>query len=107
VSNKISGTGPDAIGVWDGTYASVLENDVTGFTANPDAGLAQIEPDGDLQGLPDTSYSTVVCKAPSGSVMNLGTNNTVIGCQQVANNSVRPSRMSAGPKVLKKRPLVR
>jgi len=37
--------------------------------------------------------------------MNLGTNNNVIGCTQVANNNAQPSKMSTGPKVLKK-PLV-
>jgi hypothetical protein len=78
---------------------------VTGFTANPDAGLAQIVLDRDLQGLPDTSDSTVVCKTPSDTVMNLGTNNKVIGCTQVTNNNAQPSKMSAGPKVLKKKPL--
>jgi hypothetical protein len=104
VNNKISGTGPDAI--WDGRYRAVLGNDVTGSTANPDSGLAQIVLDRSLQDLPDTSDSTVVCKTSSDTVMNLGTNNKVIGCTQVASNNAQRSKMSAGPRVLKKKPLV-
>jgi hypothetical protein len=49
----------------------------------------------------------VVCKTPSDTVENLGTDNTLIGCTQVTNNNAQPSKMSAGPKVLKKKPLVR
>ncbi|MGO8794509.1 MAG: hypothetical protein ACLQLC_06780 [Candidatus Sulfotelmatobacter sp.] len=106
MNNKIVGTGQFAIGMEDDTYAAVLGNDVTGFVA--DSGFAQIMLDGTLLwGTPaDTSYSTVVCKTPSDTVMNLGTNNNVIGCTQVANNNAQPSKMSTRPKVLKKKPLV-
>jgi hypothetical protein len=63
VNNKISGTGPDAIR--DVTYGAVLGNDVTGSTANPGSGLAQMVLDRSLQDLPDTSDSTVVCDSES------------------------------------------
>ena len=84
VNNKISGAGADGIGIWDGTYASVLGNDVTKFTLNSDSGLAQIVLDGSLQGLADTSNSTVICKTPEDTVLNLGTNNRVIGCRGIS-----------------------
>jgi len=105
VNNKVSGTGPDAIGIWNGTYAAVLDNDLAAFTANPDAGLAQIVLDGSLEGLPDTSNSTVVCKARGTTVLNLGSNNTIIGCQQVENRNTQSSKMSLGRKATKKKPL--
>ncbi len=99
VNNKISGTAPDGVGIYGGTYAAVLGNDVTGFVFNPAAGgLAQIVLDA------NTSHSTVVCRTPEDTVMNLGTNDTVIGCTELANNNARPSKMSLGPKVLKRKP---
>jgi hypothetical protein len=84
VNNKFSGAGPDAIGIYNGTSAAVLENDVTNFTANPDAGLAQIVLDGSLFGLTDTSDSTVICRTSNDTVLNLGTDNRIIGCQPIA-----------------------
>jgi hypothetical protein len=75
VNNSFSGTGPDAIGIYGGTHAAVLVNEVTNFTANPDAGLAQIVLD------PNTSDSTVVCRSSTDTVLNLGTDNGIIGCQ--------------------------
>jgi hypothetical protein len=104
LKNKISGKGGLGIGIMDASHAAVLLNDVTGFTANPD--LAQIVLDGSLLGLPDTSNSTVVCKTPSDTVMDLGTNDKVIGCQQTANSTAAASGMIARPKALKKKPWV-
>jgi hypothetical protein len=100
-NNNIVGTGPFAIGVEDDTYAKVLGNDVSGFTADPS--LAQIVLDGTLlEGTPtDTSDSTAVCRTPSDTVMNFGSNNTIIGCQQVSTDETQRSRMTT-PKVLKK-----
>jgi len=80
-NNKIAGSAADAIGIWGGTHAAVLVNDVTGFTPNPASGLAQIVLDGDLVGLPDTNDSLVVCRSPTNTVLNLGAGNKVIGCQ--------------------------
>jgi len=111
MNNKIVGTGQFAIGMEDDTYAAVLGNDVTGFVA--DSGFAQIMLDGTLLwGTPaDTSYSMVVCKTPSDTVMNLGTNNTMIGCKQVTNaagvvSQKAAPRIAVRPEVLKRGPLV-
>ena len=92
VNNKISGAGPDAIGIYDSTYAAVLGNDVAKFTANSASGLAQIVLDGSLFGLPDTSHSAVVCRTPSDTVLNLGLNNKVIGCQEVEGGAATASK---------------
>lgn len=84
VNNRISGTGPDAIGFYGSTSVAVLENDVTNFAANPAAGLAQIVLDGSLFGYTDTSGSTVVCRTANDTVLNLGPGNRIIGCQLIA-----------------------
>lgn len=97
VNNKISGSGTDAIGIWDGAYTAVLHNDVTGFTATS---LAQIVLD------PATSHSTVVCKTPSDTVMDLGANNKVIDCQETAGSNAMASKIGPWLKVLKKKPFV-
>jgi hypothetical protein len=88
VNNRISGNGGDAIGIWDGSYASVLGNDVTSFIASPE--LAQIVLDG------TTTRSVVVCENPEDTVLNQGTLNHVIGCQAVV-AAARASTMSTGP----------
>ena len=95
--NKISGNGADGIGIWNGSHAQVLKNDVTNFTASPD--LAQIVLDG------TTAHSTVVCKTSRDTAMNLGTDNQLIGCQQL-NSSVNASKLSSRP-ILKTKPLGR
>ena len=97
LNNKISGNGADGIGIWNGTYAALLGNDVRSFTASPD--LAQIVLDG------TTTHSTVVCKTSKDTAMNLGTDNKLIGCQQLG-SSVSASKMNSRP-VLKKKPLGR
>ena len=103
IKNKLSGSGQDGVGIYDGRYAAVLENDVTGFSPNP--GFAQIVLDGSLFGLPDTSDSTVICKTPNDSVLNIGTNNKIVGCQQVATAEAQRSTMTTAPNVPKKKPL--
>ena len=92
VNNKISGNGADGIAILNGTYAALLGNDVRSFTASP--GLAQIVLDG------TTTHSTVVCKTSNDTAMNLGTDNKLIGCQQLG-SSANPSQLSSRP-VLKK-----
>jgi hypothetical protein len=82
-NNKIFGSAVAAIGIWDGTRAAVLVNDVSSFTPNPASGLAQIVL-GDLVGLPDTNDSLVVCRSPTDTVLNLGAGNKLIGCQSGA-----------------------
>jgi parallel beta-helix repeat protein len=95
-NNTVSGKGTDGIGIWDSTYAAVLGNNVTNFTASPD--YAQIVFDA------TTNHSTVVCKTPNDTVQNLGTGNKLIGCQSVI-SAARTSKMNAVPKVLRKKPL--
>jgi hypothetical protein len=90
-NNRIVGSAADAIGIWGGTRAAVLVNDVTSFTPNPASGLAQIVLDGDLQGLPDTNNSLVLCRSPTDTVLNLGAGNRVIGCQSVTAASPSPA----------------
>ena len=97
LNNKIFGNGADGIGIWNGTYAAVLGNDVRNFTASPD--LAQIVLDG------TTTHSTVVCKTSHDTAMDLGTDNKLIGCQQL-DSSVNAYKMNSRP-VLKKPPLGR
>jgi hypothetical protein len=97
-NNRIVGSAADAIGIWDGTQAAVLVNDVTGFTANPLSGLAQIVLDGSLQGLPDTSNSLVVCRTPADTVLNLGAGNRLIGCESAAAATPRSSARLAAAK---------
>jgi Right handed beta helix region len=95
LNNKISGKGLDAIGIWDGTNASVLGNDVTNFTASPD--LAQIVLDG------TTTHSTVVCKLPNDTVQSQGTDNKLIGCQQVG-ASAKASTKTSHPQPMRSKP---
>jgi len=82
-NNRIVGSAADAVGIWGGTRAAVLVNDVTSFTPNPASGLAQIVLDGDLltPALPDTNDSLVVCRSPTDMVLNFGAGNKVLGCQ--------------------------
>ena len=106
-NNKIAGSAADAIGIWGGTHAAVLVNDVTGFAPNPALGLAQIVLDGDLVGLPDTNDSLVVCRSPTDTVLNLGAGNKVIGCQSAtaATPSLALDRMTTlKPKWLRTMP---
>ena len=96
VNNKISGTGGDGVGIWGGSYAAVLKNDVSNFTASPD--LAQIVLDG------MSTDSTVVCETPNDTVMNQGSNNKIIGCQ-LAVSTAQTSGRTAASKTLKQKAL--
>jgi parallel beta-helix repeat protein len=103
INNKVSGNGADGIGIWDDTYAAVLSNDVTNFTAFPD--LAQIVLDG------TTTHSTVVCKTSKDTVMNQGADNKLSHCQEAGNGvkrqlSSRPSKLGSLP-MLRRRPVGR
>jgi len=77
--NRISGSGADAIGIWNGRSALVLRNDVEDFAADATAeyGHAQIV-------LGDTTEdSRVVCRTLGDTVLDQGTGNRLIGCQPV------------------------
>lgn len=78
LNNTITGTGYDGIGLWSSTYSAVIGNNVSGYMPDPTVGLAQIHLD------PATSFDLVVCLNPDDTLLNQGTNNIVIGCQQVA-----------------------
>jgi hypothetical protein len=73
VNNKIRGSGTDAIGLWGSTHGTVSSNNLGGFTAHPS--LAQIYLD------PNTSDNHVDCSNHNDTVLDQGTNNTVMGCQ--------------------------
>ncbi len=78
-NNTITGSdGFDGIGLWGTTLDTVISNNVGGFTVDSTVGNAQIYLD------PNTTQDLVVCESPSTTVLNQGTNNTVIGCQQPA-----------------------
>ena len=91
-NNTITGTGYDAIGLSGSTLSTVIGNNVSDFAPDPSIGLAQIYLD------PGTSHDLVVCAEPSNTVLNQGTNNVVIGCQQLAAKSISPpdSKRSLG-----------
>lgn len=91
-NNRFSGTGPDAIGIYASTRAAVLENDVTHFNAT---GIAQIALDGSVFGVTDTSDSTVVCRTTTDTVVNLGADNRIIGCQLIAHPEAATQGMAA------------
>jgi hypothetical protein len=77
-NNTITGSGGfDAIGLYSSTLGAVIRNDVSGFTVDTTVGPAQILLD------PSTTRDLVVCGEPSDSIVNQGTNNIVIGCQQL------------------------
>jgi hypothetical protein len=87
-NNSVTGTDElDAIGLWGSSLDTVIGNNVSGFTADPTVGNAQIYLD------PSTTHDLVVCAEPSSTVLNQGTNNVVIGCQQLdaASKSVSPA----------------
>lgn len=86
-NNSVTGTdGTDAIGLWSSTFDTVIGNNVSDFSVDP-TGYAQIYLD--LY----TTYDFVLCSNPSNTVLNQGTNNVVIGCQQLdpAAKSISPS----------------
>ena len=98
--NSITGTdGFDAVGLHNSTLSTVIHNNVSGFTIDSSVGLAQIYLD------PSTSQDLVVCAESSDTVLNQGTNNTVIGCQPVAaSGSVDPTTAVPRPNVPKGKP---
>ena len=79
LNNSVTGSdGNDGIGLWNSTQSMVVGNNVSDFTVDSSVGFAQIYLD------PNTTQDLVVCESPNTTVLNQGTNNTVIGCQQPA-----------------------
>jgi hypothetical protein len=81
LGNTITGRGSDvfaltAIGFHGTTFSSAIANDVSGFTPPPD--LAQIFLD------PGATHDLVVCSSRGDSVLDQGSSNIVVGCQQQA-----------------------
>jgi hypothetical protein len=76
-NNSVTGSdGTDGIGLWSTSFDAVANNNVSGFTVDSTSGLAQIYLD------PSTTNDLVVCAERSDTVLNQGTNNAIIGCQQ-------------------------
>lgn len=106
-NNTVTGTdGFDAIGLWNSTLSSVVGNNVSRFTVDP-TGYAQIYLD------PSTTNDLVVCAERSETVLNQGTANSVIGCQQATATSetaakiATPAASTSQPGVPKRRPWLR
>jgi hypothetical protein len=96
-NNNITGTGFDAIGLFGSTLSRVIGNNVSGFTPDPSVGLAQIYLD------PATTQDLIVCAESNATVLNQGTNNIIIGCQQEAATSATATK-SAAPAAATPRP---
>ena len=99
-NNTVTGSdGYDGIGLWNSSQDTVIGNNVSGFTVDP-TGYAQIYLD------PYTTYDFVLCSNPSNTVLNQGTNNVVIGCQQLdpAAKSISPAAATPRPGLPKGKP---
>jgi hypothetical protein len=100
-NNIVTGSdGYDGIGLWSTTFDTVTNNNVSGFTVDSTAGFAQIYLD------PYATYDLVVCAERSNTVLNQGTNNTIIGCQQ-STTSAEAAPSAARPNLLRKKPPLR
>jgi hypothetical protein len=104
-NNSVTGTdGFDAIGLYSSTLDTVIYNNVSGFTVDSTVGNAQIYLD------PSTTHDLVVCAERSDTVLNQGTNNIIIGCQQpvatpaAATDSVAPAVSAPKPNLPKGKP---
>jgi Pectate lyase superfamily protein len=77
LNNSITGSDAfDAIGLYGSTLADVINNEVDGVALDSTVGIAQIFLD------PGTSQDLVLCATPSDTLLNQGTDNIVIRCQQ-------------------------
>ena len=104
-NNSITGTdGSDAIGLYSSTLGTVINNNVSGFTVDSTVGNAQIYLN------PYTAKDLVVCAESSDTVLNQGTDNIIIGCQQeaatlaTATKSAAPAAATPRPGLLKGKP---
>jgi hypothetical protein len=102
--NSVTGTdGYAAVGLFNSTLSTAVHNNVSDFTVDSSAGTAQIYLD------PLTTKDLVVCAEPSDTVLNQGTDNVVIGCQQptatpAATENVAPTATVPGPRLPKGKP---
>ncbi|HMD18394.1 MAG TPA: hypothetical protein VKH18_17135 [Terriglobales bacterium] len=100
-NNIVMGSGGyDGIGLWSTTFDTVANNNVSNFTVDPTSGLAQIYLD------PSTTNDLVLCAERSDTVLNQGTNNAIIGCQQ-STASAEAATSAARPNLLRKKPPLR
>jgi len=100
-NNTVTGTdGYDGIGLWSSTLSTVTGNHVGGFTVDSTAGVAQIYLD------PYTTYDLVVCSNSKNTVLDQGTMNKVIGCQQ-STASAEAATSPARPNLPRKKPPLR
>lgn len=105
LSDTITGTGKDAIGLLGSILSAVIGNNVTGFTPDKSIGVAQIYLD------PSTTHDLVVCSNPGDTVLNQGTNNLVAGCQQpeatlaTPTGNVGPTNSESGPNPPRRKPI--
>lgn len=75
--NSISGSDAyDAIGLYGSTLGSIINNDISPVTVDSTVGKAQLFLN------PRTSQNFVLCATPSDTVLNQGTQNIVVRCQQ-------------------------
>jgi hypothetical protein len=75
-NNTISGTAVDAIGLHGTSFSTVVRNKVGDLTLDPTYGLAQIYLD------PTSSLNLLVCSSRDDTVIDKGTMNEVIGCEE-------------------------
>ncbi len=76
LNNTVTGSGFEGIGLWNVTRSTVIGNNVSNFALEPSGGLGQIYLN------PGTSQDLVVCSGATDTVVDLGTNNVVVGCQK-------------------------
>ncbi|MGC2468089.1 MAG: hypothetical protein WA517_23060 [Candidatus Acidiferrum sp.] len=96
-NDTITGSGYDAIGLHGSTLSTVIGNNLSGFTPDTSVGLADIYLD------PSTTHDLVVCSDPSDTVLNQGSNNFVVGCQQPEATQAAPTG-NADPATFPSRP---
>ena len=103
-NNSVVGSdGTDGIGLWSTSFDAAANNNVSAFTVDSTSGLAQIYLD------PSTTNDLVVCAERSDTVLNQGTNNAIIGCQQSTASaaSAEEARSAARANLLRKKPPLR
>ena len=90
LNNTVTGSGWDAIGLYGSTSSTLMLNNVSGFAPDPSTGsTAQIYLDS------GTSRDLVVCAESTDTVLNQGTNNVLVGCQQAATTPEAETRSEA------------
>lgn len=91
LNNTITGSGNDAIGLWNTSFCTVLGNHLGGFLADPSAGLAQVYLD------PATSHNLIFCANPLDTVLDQGADNKIFGGWPMATASAEAFSLKAAP----------